>query len=268
MNLIAPPLSAQSYGIKTLAFHDHFDSLNTIDLNATAANGFNWYSTLWTSFTNIQGTQTGILPADPTWFSESDSILTINNNQAYPSNGKELLISAWKGNDTWGGTVPLVDFSTPFYIECRIAVPVVTTQLYRPTVWMVDRGLFQNGIDGITTAYVGAEVDVFEFKTDGTVISSSYIWPSAIGAATASTSINVGAIDANYHRFGYMHIPMASNGGGGIGRWFLDGVPSRPDNTWSSGSSFSAIENSRSLILLSGIPNQNVLVDYVSLWTP
>jgi beta-glucanase (GH16 family) len=66
---IAAPSPAVDAGFNTLTFHDEFDSLKTIDVNATKRKGYNWYTDL-----PFSGGRTL-----PSAYSISDGILTVTS---------------------------------------------------------------------------------------------------------------------------------------------------------------------------------------------
>lgn len=263
--LIAPPAPAHAWGISELTFFDDFDSIGTIDVNNSKADGFNWYVVNWPDWYSDTGHTTGYVPSPAADFSVSNSILTINTNQDSPRNAWQLMTRTWLGGSSWAGSVPLISGTAPFYLEMRCRVNSTPGIDFNPNFWIEDLLGLQDKANNNTASRSYGEIDIMEMLATGHCQQTALAWTN--NSTRTLDSVDVGAVDSSFHKWGMLYVPMASGNGTGRCRWFKDRIPQRGDVTWTSGSTYSSMENSNFPMIFSGVGGQNFDVDYVALWT-
>lgn len=281
----AQPAAAADAGYDTLSFWDDFSTLS-VDVNNTAADGFNWYMQQYKYGT--YPTPTGYtLPASSA--SVKGSILTFYFTEAQKVPNYCLSSAGWNSERGFYGRT--LD-NTGFYIEARMAYnPALSTvgHDHFPAFWLMDQGVLQHNAEGGN--YTGDvredELDIIEaWPGNGTVTPIYVDWEYRNGVATASntnTNLGVPTVDANYHTYGLLWVPMSRNSGTGLIKRYVDGVHIAGGDVSYTANGISSQAGSGALTgWLSGLDNTEhglimfiqagpdwpVYVDYVQVWQP
>lgn len=287
------PAPAAAWGFNTLPFDDEFDSISSIDVNNTLAPGFKWYVQSY-----LFGTHPNQLyVVNSASFSVSSGVLTYNPNNCSPScgvTGGNIYSVGWVPGSppTYvGNTIQ----PTGFYAEARIAydpsLAPASGNRWFPAFWLWDKSILLKEADSLS--YGGAhytEFDVFEATPNGGggSVEAQYVdwdWYQPSGTTTQKRNTNyalaVPTIDAGFHTYGLLWVPMVKNGGTGLIQRYVDGVLISAGNVtytsttasptpnggyatgWMAGADSSTQGFSVNLQTGNGWPMQ---IDYVRVW--
>ncbi len=261
---IPPPPPAVEAGYKTLVFDDDFDSINSIDVDATKTPGFKWYVDRRNKIT------------EPSAYSVSNSVLTVSS-------------TGWSANWALSSFSPGGNTGHSFrygYFEARIR--------FDPTLGKNIRGFpawwaFSTYHSRINNPERWAELDFFEAYTsgysdyDGSFVGTVHDWSDGskihyqnannVQSLPKSTDFN------QWHTYGCLWVP-------GKVTWYFDGVPlmtqnysatAPPDPLPNAGAgsptpppagTFSILDTDPQgmLLILGSDPQWPIYVDWVRVW--
>lgn len=256
------PSQAIAAGYNNLTFNDDFDSMSTIDMTNSHADGFNWYRNL------------------PFGWSENDSVITDHTSESYV----ELNMTTNHVQTTMATSCPTGDKGRGFfggYFEAVMKWPPVTgSSVGFPAFWMMSR----NHWDGNNSVEWG-EIDWYEQYYASTFperyITTMHDWPGTTGRSHVKTSSNstvMSSVDWNtWHTFGGLWIPQNGSTPGRIAYYFdntlvkewtysTTGVPS-PAVSGATTGTFSVIDRMGEMTLILGTGKDvPLMVDRVSVW--
>lgn len=289
---ITPVFAGSDYGktetdprsaYSRLSFFDDFTALSTIDVNASGAAGFSWYSQQWFG-SNV--TSSGAI-------SVSGSVLTL-------SGILQTAFSPSPGQFT--GTV----FGGGAYFEASIAFDPAKGALASSGSWPAFWSLAVEHING-TEQWPGqpigyahfTELDFFEAfhapnesyvgKTSywGTIHDWSGIYNSGFpfNIQNGNHQFSVGSVDWSvFHKYGCLWVPSA-NGKPGYVRWFFDDIPGpmifwlgpptnptgingllTPSRLEDATQNYSVIDQQHLAVRLETDPSWPMMVDWVKVW--
>jgi hypothetical protein len=280
---IPVPDPASAWSFNTLSFHDEFTSTSTIDLTDSLAGGFNWY--IHNQWLNChQSNWQVVTKTNTSQFSQSGSILTLNNTDATNYPIASLFSGATTGGTGYVGTA----FTGGFYAECSMAFdPSLSMGSYGS--WPIFWSIAADFLTGLSGNGPFAELDFFEaFRGSGTItplFSSFHDWLDGTGTTDNANSNNAwtapGGTDyTQQHVYGTLWVPMAKNSGAGLIKHYFDGThqaaqdvsytatgpaspgagPSNPNGT------FSIMDSQSHFISVGCGPSWPNHVDYVRVW--
>lgn len=204
----AVPGAAAAAGFKTLTFDDEFNSLSTIDVNATEAPGFNWY-------TDLPYGGHGSSAA----YSISNGVLTITPT-TNTGNGN---IYSYSPSGNTGHTFQYAYFEA----RMRFNPNLGTSSSGWPAFWSIStKHLTTNNLDH------WAELDFFEGYTggyaayDGAFVGTLHDWANSgnIHYQNSNNYQNTSGIDySQWHTYGCLWTP-------GKVTWYFDGVAKMTQN--------------------------------------
>jgi len=276
-----------------LVFDDEFNSLSSIDINATGGPGFNWYTKQF--FTS---------PSSNTFskINVSNGILTLNSTVSSVRNSNIATAAPANNQKGWVGKV----FGGGAYFEARISFDPTTINPANgwPSFWaMAIEHMALKGAD----QWVGQDVryshfiedDFFEYDTESFAGSNTYgaamhdwfgIYKRTCpkGFCNINNTAGGGSVFQNavikvpsktdwtqYHTIGQLWVPGSANKGTGYMQNYFDGLLVSTVTWIDSGAgvppptgsfAFSiADQNSLVIILGTGI-NQPLHVDWVHVW--
>lgn len=217
------PAPAATWSYNTLAFFDDFNSLASIDLNATVGAGFKWY----TRVANTGG-PVNTLPASE--MSANGSILTINDSHG----GFDISTLGTTGASVPYGVIGQTFPAGGAYFEAKFAfnAPPSPTSIF-PNFFIFDKDITLLHVNGGSWPANGlAEVDFMEALYSGTGSPSLSLnnWTHYGTSTVYSNPNNVPNVGASYPNDGLMHsygcllVPASKNGGTGLIRRYVDGV--------------------------------------------
>ncbi len=287
------PSNPAAFGY-SLVFDDEFDSLNTIDINATGARGYNWYVTKFFSAPTT-------LPGD---LSISSGVLTISpsvNSYAYH------IATAAPASNALGYVGRVFGGGKGFYIEARMSFDDSLARAHgSPAFWAeaLQHGIGNDQWPGQSARYTHfAEIDFLEYNTYKFMTNNSFgsyrhDW---YGTPTCTGSFYCVAPVTGYmaillpftvtwtdmHVYGYLYTPgSVPNGNMGSIQVYFDGKPYQYTNglgnsapfTWidqgdgtpppNGTFQFSIIDKQSFFIILGTSVGAPLNVDYIRIWEP
>lgn len=266
-----------------LSFDDEFDSLSSIDVNATKGPGYKWYVHRWFGYPNT--------PESALSVSNGILIITPTDTTGYQiaTAGPSSNPQGYVGQAFGGG----------FYIEGRISFD--NTQVVIANSWPAFWGLSLQALLGAShwpgqpAEYNHAlEDDFFEYDTFPSSGANSFggsmhDWygiynvtcpPSYCSVTNSNGVVRLGAtIWTNFHTIGQLYIVGSSaNGNQGSVSTYFDGVLTSDVVTWTdqgdgtpppSGAFAFSIMDKESLVIILGTGTSSPMnVDWVHVWQP
>jgi len=287
---LASPVSAQTFNASDpassgyrLAFADEFDSLKTIDLDATGTPGFKWYTKQFfggkTTPSSCLLVHKGVLTI------EGDVNGTGSIETAAPAHNSDGYVGAVFG----GGA----------YFEARIAFDraQANSKIGWPAFWsmaiehMALKGKSQwDGQDPGFERFI--EVDFFEDDTSSWAGTDTYggavhdtfgKWTKEKGFSMVSNDnfvvkVPSGTDFGKFHLYGCLVTPATvSNRWSGFIQYYFDGLPTSDIMTWSGNKGpgspppsgdqkFESTDSAHLNVILGSGPGQKMRVDYVHVW--
>ncbi len=204
--LFTVPTASSAVGYNKLSFNDEFNSLSTIDVNATKQAGYNWYidPPIWSS-----------VNAPPSSYSVSNGVLTLSSDLAglysYSSHGD-------LGNSFHYG-----------YFEARMRFDPASGASSNgwPAFWSLStKHCVHNNLD------IWSELDFFEAYTGGhsafgdVFVGTLHEWGWSGGVNIHyqnSNNFAANTVDSQWHTYGCLWVP-------GKVTWYFDGGPLMTQN--------------------------------------
>ncbi|HEY3328585.1 MAG TPA: hypothetical protein VGK19_01065 [Capsulimonadaceae bacterium] len=266
-----------------MTFSDDFNSLDTIDVNASGKPGYKWYTKQFF----------GGKPSPPESVSVRKGVLTIDG----PHNGSIATAGPADSAQGWVGSV----FGDGAYFEAAIAFDpkLVDTKKGWPSFWSMavehmalkDLSKWEGMPDGYERFI---ENDFFEFDTadwagkntyGGAVHDTYGKWSKEKGFSMFSNENFVIRVPENtdftkFHRYGNLWVPATKeNGWRGFIQYYFDGLPTSDIVAWNGKSlpgtspltdatAYAIADKAHLVVLLGCGPGQKMRVDYVRVWQP
>jgi len=272
---LTQPAAAAEAHYNNLTLWDDFDTVETIDVNATQKAGFNWWPFGWPTHANPGSPA----PLSPGHLVVANSVVTIGTERGAKINSR-MFPSDYSTVSTGIGRT----FSNGFYCEVKMQWNPNDGQKragsWWPSVWFWEE---QYALEQAQTTKYGpyeplrAELDLWEapFPTDkpGTITPcSTHQWTDSYSQPYGTTgNVNGNLIDyTRFNRYGLRWIPMAKNHGTGRLDWYFNDahlpVAPGPSVTYTAKDRLAATDNGN-YILLIGTPGRWPLrVDSVMIW--
>lgn len=256
INSAQPPV-AKMWGFNTNTFFDDFLSLNTIDIHNTFNPGFNWYVTeIPNTFPPYGNTQS------PGAFSVNNSILTFTSS--YPTG--TIGTAAYQSHSVtaFPGTL----FSGAGYFEASIALSSTAGQI---AFWMIDNQILFNIVNNVDP-YAQKYVEIDMMEDFGAYRINVYLWNSNTSQTFENNPVPSSIGNPNllqFHKYGYLIVPMAKNGGTGILMPYFDRKPLPECSlTYTASDPIAVVENSAAgyNLFLQCTTTGPIYVDYVTVW--
>lgn len=260
----AIPSVALANGFTNNIFFDDFNSLRLFDMGITRKGGYNWYigNTL-----NYQGSPVNE-PANPAWFSTSNSILTVTSNNTVDQ-GSEISSFAdiGSGNSIQSMTI---DGSKGGYIEGKMQWnPSPTTDYF--VFWIEDLPGYLSSINNTNLGHKWAEVDIFENLTNLSlgVVEDLNVWsgPSTF-VSNLNSSFSLNTYDlTQYHTWSILWKTRAQTGGSGFLKWYVDGSQVGSGITWANSTDNGVqMESGQFVMMFCAGVTSSLKVDYIGVW--
>jgi beta-glucanase (GH16 family) len=239
LNAQTAPSQASAAGYKHLAFHDEFDSTDTISPDGTG--NYNWYRT------NIYGSPS--LPADG--YSIHDGVLEIKTDASGYAYGLAT-VSPENTVQTWQHG----------YFEARVRFCSTCSQGEGwPSFWSSS---IEHATGQIPEGDPSAELDIFEYYVSGKTRAYLTTVHQTLGDSKGlQNSNNVPKVSksegyAEWHIFGCLWTPNEV-------RWYFDNKLVTTVKT-GPGTIFTALEQSNMFLVLGAGEKWPMYVDYVRVW--
>jgi hypothetical protein len=278
------PSQAAAFGLTRCAFFDDFTTPSSVDANNTGAPGYNWYAkNTWPNAPGLAGAQWRAYPPTPAAnLSVANSVLTIASDWVGGfSMGLSTAASAQNGAGYIGTA-----FNGAMYLEATFAFdPALAAGQGQWPAWWAIPLEFIAGTVGLGNPFI--ELDCFEaLPGSGSInpIMSLHEWTTQAGSFTntqaTNNSVNLSGADlTQFHKYGTLYIPAASNGGTGLIRRYFDNAHLSNDVTFSPtgpatpgasptnpNGTFSIVDSQHLTLILGAGQNWPIHVDSVAVW--
>lgn len=215
------PAAANSWGYNNLTFFDDFDDLSSIDVNNTLQPGFKWYAQD-VPF-NIPGSANPPRVQLANAFSVTNSVLHF-----VPTVPGYMVQMGFRGNSNPGFVGTGIAATTKGgYFEARLAYNPACGGTKYAAWWAFDPQLQLAHSQYISISGTYPEIDFLENIAGPTgwqgQIHDWYSPYSDFGTGTSGTGFATPPGTA-FHKYGFLWITQAKNGGTGFFQWYYDGV--------------------------------------------
>lgn len=266
----ATPPIFQSLGLTNgCLFYENFRSAGTIDSGGTGAPGFNWFlSNAWPGAAQgggWNGIQTA--PAtNPSYVSVANSVLSMTNSPPFLGTPGSITIAMGIHTAQYsalspGGYVGR-GFTPPFGVQFRMRWD---PSFNSTTTWPIAWGVPLPYLTGAASRFT--EIDFIEYY-GGAFLQSVHDWQQPSGTNTAlNNNIPANITDGLYHDFSTYYYTVASGGGTGGVKRYVDGVHLPTcDVTWTAGQAGSFSDNHAFMVILDCGTNSPVSWQYFGVW--
>lgn len=283
--MVSPPVPAAMWSYNKLALNDNFCS-QTIDLNDTRVQGFNWYvhnawpNQAWTILANASPTPASSITTGGCRLTISTSA---NSNLDYS------LATCGYSSGTGSASVVGHSYGPGIYMQMTAAFNGAlanTTPGIGPVIWTSSVEFLQGTLTGDFTELDGALQAAGTGAGTFKMLTSIHDWNIGLSQNNANTNDDATTHmatpgDLHLHTYGTLWVPATFNGGTGLIQYYYDGVhitssdvsysatgpaspgavPSNPNGT------FSSLDGTHLCILLGPGIAWPIYVTNVQVWT-